>query len=174
MRFAEYRDGKIACFYTEDPRPAFPKTFIFAEVGPEAKEGDPYVASSSAVADMVTQIDDAVAAVMAKPQRFILEYQEREAQAHAFLALVAVLLPGDEVPPAPARIAAFATSAGLDPIMAAQRTVDQADVLRNALGQLADLRMRKYEVQRTQPADAQKIVFDAIMVEINRIKLLIS
>lgn len=108
--------------------------------------------------DLSARIDSLIAAIYAGPQRFIKEYEEREAQARDFIARNGV----GEVP---ARIAAFAAASGLAPLSAAQLTVQQADNLRAALGQLADLRMRKYEIKRAPNRAAKQAVFDDIQAK---------
>lgn len=91
-------------------------------------------------------IDDSVGDICAKPQRFVVEYEEREAQARAYVNDYGANPAAGPSLVVPARIAAFAKAAGLDPYQAAKITVSQADGLRAALGTLGDLRMRKYEL----------------------------
>jgi len=127
---------------------------------------DPTVVLSTALQQMADQIDDSVAERCARPQRFIAEYQERETQARIYVndyganpAAASSLL-------VPSRIAAFATAAGLAPYEAARLTVSQADALRDALGQLADLRMRKYEVKRAETIEQARTLCDEILAKI--------
>lgn len=86
-------------------------------------------------------IDDAVADIYGRYTRFDVEYAERELQARDFKAAGYT----GAVPP---RVADFATPAGMDPAMATDRIIGQADALRAAMGELSALRMRKYEVLR--------------------------
>lgn len=125
--------------------------------------------SVALAATLADQIDDAVARICAKPQRFVKEYEEREAQARAYINEAEALPPGSPLPPAPPRIAAFAKSSGLSEHVAGRLTIAQADGLRSALGQLADLRMRKYEIKRAPSVSAMQAVFDEIMAEINKV-----
>lgn len=111
---------------------------------------------------MSEQVDTLVANIYARPQRFIAEYEQREDQARAFLLDVQAN-PSEPVPP---RIAAFAAAAGLSAAAAATLTVQQADGLRAALGLLADLRMRKYEIQRAADLGAMQAVFNDIIAKV--------
>jgi hypothetical protein len=105
---------------------------------------------------MIDLIDNAVAERCAPPQRFVVEYQDREAQARAYVNDYSANPAAGKTLQVPPRIAGFAKAAQLDPYEAAQLTVKQADAIRAALGQLADLRMRKYEVERAAtPSEAQ-------------------
>lgn len=85
------------------------------------------------------QIDDAVAAIYARPYRFVVEYEERETQARAFKD-------AGYLGPVPPRVAEFATPAGLPPEFATDLILSQAANLRTAQAALSALRMRKYEV----------------------------
>ncbi len=115
------------------------------------------------------RIDEAVANVVAKPQRFVKEYEEREAQARSFINEIEALPLGAAFPPAPPRIASFAKSAGLDDHTAGRLTIAQADALRSALGQLSDLRMRKYEVSRAASLAEMDEKLNEILEAINAI-----
>lgn len=108
--------------------------------------------------ELSSRVDTQIAAIYAGPQRFIKEYEEREQQARDFIASGGI----GEVPP---RIAAFASASGMDAMSAAQLTVQQADNLRGALGQLADLRMRKYEIKRAMNRAAKQATFDDIQAK---------
>jgi hypothetical protein len=121
--------------------------------------------------EMPPLIDAAVAEVCARPQRFVLEYQEREAQARTYIERIDK---GGGAGAAPPRIAAFAASAGMAPVAAARLTIAQADALRGALGQLSDLRMRKYEVIRASTVEAQHAVFEDVMGKIRQIAATIA
>lgn len=113
-----------------------------------------------------SQIDAAVADRCAPSQRFIAEYQEREAQARAYVNDYGANLAAGSSLPVPARIAAFAKAAGMDPYQAAKLTVQQADALRAALGQLADLRMRKYEIKRATTTSEIESLCTSILQQI--------
>lgn len=92
-------------------------------------------------AGLVTQIDEAVAAIYGRFTRFAIEYQEREAQAQAYKDAGYT----GAVPP---RVAEFATPAGMQAQAATDLILSQAANLRTAQGALSALRMRKYEVLR--------------------------
>lgn len=92
-------------------------------------------------ASLVTQIDEAVAAIYGRFTRFAIEYQEREQQAQAYKDAGYT----GTVPP---RVAEFATPAAMSADDAADLILAQAANLRTAQGALSALRMRKYEVLR--------------------------
>jgi hypothetical protein len=96
---------------------------------------------------LVTQIDEAVAAIYGRFTRFAIEYQEREAQAQAFKD-------AGYTGPVPPRVAEFATPAGMPAQAATDLILAQAASLRTAQATLSALRMRKYEVLRAA-TDAQ-------------------
>lgn len=115
--------------------------------------------------DLSDKIDSAVAAVYARPQSFLKEYEEREAQARAYVAAYDA---DTELPAAP-RIVAFAAASLLSNIDAARLTIQQADMLRGALGLLADLRMRKYEIGRATSTTVATAIYTDISAKINLI-----
>lgn len=89
--------------------------------------------------DLSKQIDAAVLAIYDRPMALSKEYEARESAAAAFKA-------AGYTGPVPARLAGFATPAGLTPAAAADLVLSQAAQLRSALDSLSNLRMRKYEV----------------------------
>lgn len=93
------------------------------------------------------QIDEAVAAIYGRFTRFAIEYEEREAQAHAYKD-------AGYTGPVPPRVAEFATPAGMPAQAAADLILSQSVNLRTAQSALSALRMRKYEVLRAA-TDAQ-------------------
>ena len=99
--------------------------------------------------DLAASIDDAVAAIYARYNRFQSEYTEREAQAQAYKD-------AGYTGEMPQQVAAFATPANKTGKQAADIILMQAAQLRGALAQLGVLRMRKYEVLMcTSVTDAQ-------------------
>lgn len=103
------------------------------------------------VQSLSDDIDAKVAEIYLKPQQFLVEYQRREQQARAYIT--ANRDRTDAIPViVPDLIFNFARSSNMEPLEAAQTTVSQADKLYTALDQLANLRMRKYEIQRTTTA----------------------
>lgn len=106
--------------------------------------------------DLAASIDDAVAAIYARYNRFQAEYTEREAQAQAYKDAGYT---GD----VPVQVAAFATPAGKTGQQAADIILSQAAQLRGALSQLGVLRMRKYEVLAAPDAAAAQAIADAIL-----------
>ena len=99
--------------------------------------------------DLAVSIDDAVAAIYARYNRFQAEYTEREAQARDYKA-------AGYAGEIPQQVAAFATPANKTGKQAADIILAQAAQLRGALSQLGVLRMRKYEVLMcTSVTDAQ-------------------
>lgn len=106
--------------------------------------------------DLATSIDDAVAAIYARYNRFQAEYTERESQAQAYKDAGYT---GD----VPVQVAAFATPAGKTGQQAADIILAQAMQLRAALSQLGVLRMRKYEVLAAPDAATAQAIADAIL-----------
>jgi len=113
------------------------------------------------------RIDSAVAAACARPQRFTTEYLRREQQARSYVAQHDTMPKGE--PAVPPLIASFAASAGLPPYTAACVTISQADALYAVLDQLANLRMRKYEVKRATSIATARAAFDAVMADIGAV-----
>jgi hypothetical protein len=108
---------------------------------------------------LVTQIDEAVAAIYGRFTRFAIEYQEREAQAQAYKDAGYT---GD----VPARVAEFATPAAMPAQAATDLILVQAVNLRAAQGQLSALRMRKYEVLRAATDAQAQAAADTILAAI--------
>lgn len=108
------------------------------------------------------QVDEAVAAVYGRFTRFALEYEEREAQAHAFKN-------GGYAGALPARVAEFATPAGKGAQEATDLILAQAAQLRSAQGQLSALRMRKYEVLRAPTDAAAREALTAILAGVDAV-----
>ncbi|PHX98298.1 MAG: hypothetical protein CK529_13675 [Rhodospirillaceae bacterium] len=109
--------------------------------------------------DLSKQIDAAVLAIYDRPMALSKEYEAREKAAADYKA-------AGYTGTVPARLAGFATPAGMTATAAADLILSQAARLRGALDSLSDLRMRKYEVQRaTTEADARS-VHAAIMAQI--------
>lgn len=106
--------------------------------------------------DLAASIDDAVAAIYARYNRFQAEYTEREAQAQNYKNAGYT---GD----VPVQVAAFATPAGKTGQQAADIILSQAAQLRGALSQLGVLRMRKFEVLAAPDAATAQAIADAIL-----------
>lgn len=121
------------------------------------------------------QIDSAVAEAVGKPQRFTTEYLRREAAARTYVgACDAMPKPWTTMPAVPALIQSFAVAAGLEPYAAARLTISQADDLYVIQDQLANLRMRKYEVKRASSITAAQAEYDLIMAEILKVSATIT
>lgn len=102
-------------------------------------------------ASLVTQIDEAVAAIYGRFTRFAIEYQEREQQAQAYKD-------AGYTGTVPHRVSEFATPAAMPANAATDLILSQAANLRTAQGALSALRMRKYEVLRAETtAQAQAV-----------------
>lgn len=84
-------------------------------------------------------VDSLVAAVYQRWTRFEPEYTAREKAAREYVAAGSVGNPG-------VWIVSFAVPAGLTSEVAASRIIEQADALREALEDLAALRMAKYGI----------------------------
>lgn len=128
----------------------------------------------AAIIEMSERVDGAVAYASSRPLRFTQEYLRREAQARGYLTDVGQLAPGAEIPPAPRLIANFAASAGLSDVEAARLTVKQADDLYAKLDDLADLRMRKYEIREAETLQAAQAACAQILAEIEAIAVTIT
>jgi len=105
------------------------------------------------------QIDAAVLAVYDRPMSLSAEYESREKAALDYKA-------SGYTGSVPARLAGFATPAGMTPTQAADLVLSQSAQMRGALDALGDLRMRKYEVQRAATEAAARTVHTAIMAQI--------
>ena len=108
---------------------------------------------------LVTQIDEAVAAIYGRFTRFAIEYQEREAQAQAYKDAGYT----GAVPP---RVSEFATPAAMPVKDATDLILSQAANLRTSQGELSALRMRKYEVLRAKSDAQAQAAADAILQSI--------
>lgn len=102
---------------------------------------------------LAAHIDAAVAAVYDRPMTYSKEYEAREAQAQAYKD-------AGYTGPVPARVAGFATPAGMTTQAATDLILLQAAQFRSALDQLSDLRMQKYAVTR-QDANGAYVATDA-------------
>jgi len=107
----------------------------------------------------VLQIDAAVLAIYDRPMTLGKEYESREKAAADYKA-------AGYTGPVPARLAGFATPAGMTPTQAADLVLSQSAQMRGALDSLGDLRMRKYEVQRATTEAAARTVHTDIMAQI--------
>lgn len=121
----------------------------------------PEIAADMAVvkSTLVKQIDAAVLAVYDRPMSLSKEYESREKAAADYRA-------AGYAGTVPARLAGFATPAGMTPTAAADLVLSQSAQMRGALDSLGDLRMRKYEVQRATTEAAAREVHTAIMAQI--------
>lgn len=113
-------------------------------------------------AALAAQIDAAVEAIYERPTRLSEEYKQREAQAQAYKN-------AGYAGAVPARVAGFATPAGMTAQAATDLILQQAAQLRGALDQLSDLRMRKYLVTRAATDTEAQVEFDATMAAIEAI-----
>ncbi|SDG85124.1 MULTISPECIES: hypothetical protein [unclassified Duganella] len=104
---------------------------------------------------LVSQIDDAIAAIYARWQRFESEYVLREAAARAYVDGGYHGDPG-------VWVTAYATGAGIALDVAADRILQQADTRRDALEQLAALRMSKYSIEAAVDVAAAAAAHDLI------------
>jgi hypothetical protein len=104
---------------------------------------------------LIASIDDRVAAIYQRWTRFQAEYELRESEAIAYQAAGYT---GD----VPRQVAAFADRAGLAYQQATDLILGQAALLRTALANLGDLRMRKYEVAAASYAEAAQSAHDTI------------
>jgi hypothetical protein len=110
-------------------------------------------------AALIARVDQAYRDAIAPKLPFLEEYKQREAQAQAFKD-------GGYAGAVPARVAEFATPAGLTAQQATDLILQQASAMRDAMGTLAAQRMRKYEVQRAATDAAALNAFNDIVARI--------
>jgi hypothetical protein len=104
---------------------------------------------------LVDQIDSTFAAIYALWQRFDSEYVLREAAARAFAAANYEGDPG-------VWVTSYAVGAGLALRVAADQILAQAEARREALEQLAALRMSKYSIESATDIPAATAAYDVI------------
>jgi len=104
-------------------------------------------------------IDAAVMAIYDKPTTLGDEYKAREADAIAYKA-------AGYTGTVPARVAGFATPAGMTATAATDLILAQATQLRGALASLADLRMQKYLVARAATEAEAQAAYTSAMTAI--------
>ena len=110
-------------------------------------------------ADAGRMIDEAAAQVYGRFTRFDQEYVVREEQALAYRA-------AGYAGEVPRQVAAFAVPAGIEPHRAADIILQQAAMLRGAIEQLSELRMRKYEVYAAATVAEKLAARDAVLIAI--------
>lgn len=108
---------------------------------------------------LAKEIDAAVLAIYDKPITLGKEYEAREKAATDYKA-------AGYTGTVPARLAGFATPAGLTPRVAADLVLSQASQLRGALDSLSDLRMQKQSVQRAATEAEARTIHTATMASI--------
>jgi hypothetical protein len=160
-------DNTILRVAPEGPQLAEEKPFYWLECPDDCKpnwtfDGDafnppvvPVIPLADLKASLIAAIDDRVAAIYSRWTRFQAEYELRESEALAFEA-------GGYVGEVPRQVAAFADRAGLAYQQATDLILGQAALLRTALANLGDLRMRKYEVAAAADVEAAQAAYDTI------------
>lgn len=113
-------------------------------------------------AELALTIDDTVASIYGRFDRFSGEYLEREAQAKAFKD-------GGYIGEAGIWVRQFAIPAGKTDREAADLIIAQAAQLRGAREQLAALRMRKYEIMAASTKKIAQQKSDDIMTGIGAV-----
>lgn len=114
-------------------------------------------------ATIIKIIDDRVALIYQKYQRFSIEYQLREKQAKAFKANN---YQGD----VPSQITAYQIPAGLTAQQACDDILAQAARLTNLLETLATLRMKKQLIKHCKTIEQLTIVSNKLLTQINYIE----
>lgn len=109
---------------------------------------------------LVTSVDDHIAAIYARWTRFESEYDVREDAARAFIAGGCQGDPGIWV-------TSYSESAGLSTSVAAELIIEQASTLHAAREQLAALRMSKYLITRATTAASAQAAYDDIISQAN-------
>ena len=110
-------------------------------------------------ADAGRMIDEAAANVYGRFTRFDQEYIIREQHAMAYRD-------AGYAGEVPRQVAAFAVPAGIEPHQAADIILQQAAMLRGAIEQLSELRMRKYEVYAAATVAEKLAAMDAVLTAI--------
>ena len=110
-------------------------------------------------ADAGRMIDEASANVYGRFTRFDQEYIIREQHAMAYRD-------AGYAGEVPRQVAAFAVPAGIEPRQAADAILQQAAMLRGAIEQLGELRMRKYEVYAAATVAEKLATRDAVLAAI--------
>ena len=110
-------------------------------------------------ADAGRMIDEAAANVYGRFTRFDHEYIIREQNAMAYRD-------AGYAGEVPRQVAAFAVPAGIEPRQAADTILQQAAMLRGAIEQLGELRMRKYEVYAAATVAEKLAARDAVLIAI--------
>lgn len=146
----------------------FPFTVIGEYIISDVEEGDfpPFTVSVDREA-LSTAIDSAVIAIYSRPTALAEEYKLREAGAVAYKS-------AEYTGVVPARVAAFAVSAGMTAEAATNLILAQSQQFRAALGQLSDLRMQKYAVMRAETDLDAKNLYDSVMTDIAAIAAALS
>ncbi|WP_443091360.1 hypothetical protein ACTUM7_01375 [Basfia succiniciproducens] len=134
-------------------------------------DGEKWVLSAEKQAELKTQklqqfisgIDDKAASIYSIWTRFEQEYTSRENAAKAFKEA--------NYQSEPSRfIADFATKAGIDNKMAADLILVQAEGLRKLLVELANQRMRKYELKKPNlTEDEMQAIYDDIIQQMDNL-----
>ena len=110
-------------------------------------------------ADAGRMIDEAAANVYGRFTRFDQEYVIREQHAMAYRD-------AGYAGEVSRQVAAFAVPAGIEPRQAADTILQQAAMLRGAIEQLGELRMRKYEVYAAATVAEKLAARDAVLTAI--------
>lgn len=110
-------------------------------------------------ADAGRMIDEAAANVYGRFTRFDQEYIIREQHAMAYRD-------AGYAGEVPRQVAAFAVPAGIEPRQAADTILQQAAMLRGAIEQLGELRMRKYDVYAAATVAEKLAARDAVLTAI--------
>ena len=137
------------------------QTWAVTELFPVAADKAAAIAANLAnvKADLSKQIDAAVIAIYSRPIILSEEYKGREKAAADYKA-------AGYAGAVPARLAGFATPAGMTATAAADLILSQAAQMRGAADALSDLRMRKYEVSRATTEAAARTAHAAVMAQI--------
>lgn len=132
-----------------------------APVSPTAAEIAAVSAAALAVvkADLSNQIDAAVLAIYDRPMALSKEYDAREKAAAEYKG-------AGYTGTVPARLSGFATPAAMPARAAADRILEKATQLRDALNLLSDLRMQKQAVHRAVTEAEARSIHAAAMASI--------
>ncbi len=112
---------------------------------------------------LAIQIDNICADIYTSYTRFAMEYELREQQARDFKA-------ANYEGVVPRQVAAFANRANVPAQASADLIISQADQLYLILDELADIRMRKYEVLQAADDESATTAYTSIISAIETIR----
>lgn len=112
---------------------------------------------------IITTLDDRIAKIYAKYQRFAIEYQMREEQAKAFKS-------ANYTGETPSQIKAYQLPMGITPKQACDNILSQAEHLRYLLDKLGVIRMKKCAIRQCDNLEDLKQLADSVFNQLAAIE----